>query len=92
MWGEGKRGSGSGAGAVPPARPAMGLGRRLLLRPRQRLSRLRVLLEEISALREELRNHLKGLPWWSSASDSAILMQGTWVQSLTRELHLACHS
>lgn len=46
MWGEGKRGSGSGAGAVPPARPAMGLGRRLLLRPRQRLSRLRVLLEE----------------------------------------------
>ena len=35
-----------GLGLSPPAYPAMGLGRWLLLRPRQHLSRLRDLLEE----------------------------------------------
>ena len=34
----------------------------------------------------------KGLPWRSSGQDSMIKMQGTWVQSLVRELesHMVC--
>ena len=31
-------------------------------------------------------------PGGSPSKKSAILMQGTWVQSLTQELDLACHS
>ena len=27
-----------------------------------------------------------GLPWWSSGSDSALLLQGAWVQSLFGEV------
>ena len=32
------------------------------------------------------------LPWWSSGSDSMLLMQGSQVQSLVRELDLTCHN
>ena len=32
------------------------------------------------------RRQEEGLPWWSSGQDSALPMQGTWVQSLVREL------
>ena len=34
---------------------------------------------------------MKALPWWSSDKDSAHPMQGTWVQSLAKELDPTCH-
>ena len=34
---------------------------------------------------------MKALPWWSSNKDSAHPMQGTWVQSLVKELDPTCH-
>ena len=32
-----------------------------------------------------------GRPWWSGSEDSMFPMQGTWVQSLVRELDPTCH-
>ena len=34
----------------------------------------------------------EGLPWWSSGSDLAFLMQGAWVPSLIGELDPVCHN
>ena len=33
-----------------------------------------------------------GIPWWSSDLDSMLPLQGTWVQSLVRELDPMCHN
>ena len=38
------------------------------------------------------KNHLLGIPWWSSREDSMLLLQGTWVRSLVGELRSCKHS
>ena len=38
-----------------------------------------------------LNHSMVGIPWWSSDLDSMLPLQGTWVQSLVRELDPMCH-
>ena len=38
------------------------------------------------------KGNLEGIPWWSTGWDSVLPMQGTWVQSLVRELGPTCHN
>ena len=52
----------------------------------------RLLATEMASQTPDAKPSVGGFLWWSSGRDSVLPMQGTWVQSLVRELDPTCHT